>query len=176
MLKVPKMHIPVFVSAPSPDNLSPDQEASRQIIHRLMKRYRLDWRALGRSDYPVDSPLREVARMVRHCSGGIILGFTQFRADTGSAKPGSVKEAALVKPAHFPTPWNQLEAGILYGAGLPLIIFREQGIDGGIFDVGTSEVWVHHMPSAKSSAAALDDLDFVFQNWLAKVKVRYYGY
>jgi len=169
------MRIPVFVSAPSPDNLNPEQEKSAAIIHRLVKRYKLEWRALGRSDYPNDLPLKEVLRMVKHCSGGIILGFTQFRSTQGELKPGSPKAKALTSAASFPTPWNQLEAGILFSAGLPIMIFREPDIAGGIFDIGTSEVFIHQMPTDTMPPQALDDLDSVFQNWVSRVRRHYYG-
>src|SRR6516225_1506288 len=145
MFKIPRMRIPVFVSAPSPDNLSPAQEQSAAIIHKLVTRYKLEWRALGRSDYPNDLPLKEVLRMVKHCSGGIILGFEQFRATQGQFRPGSRNAMAASSAVPFPTPWNQLEAGILFSAGLPMMIFRETGISGGVFDAGTSEVFIHQM-------------------------------
>src|SRR5438094_8253284 len=118
------MRIPVFVSAPSPDNLSPAQEQSAVIIHKLVTRYKLEWRALGRSDYPNDLPLKEVLRMVRHCSSGMILGFEQFRATRGEFKSGSRNAKVANSVVSFPTPWNQLEAGILFSAGLPMIFFR----------------------------------------------------
>jgi hypothetical protein len=169
------MRIPVFVSAPSPENLSPSQEQSAAIIHKLVTRYKLEWRALGRSDYPNDLPLKEVLRMVRHCSGGIILGFEQFRATGGEFKPGSPKAKAATSTVSFPTPWNHLEAGILFSNGLPMMIFREAGISGGVFDVGTSEVFIHQMPNASTAPNALDDLDSVFQNWVARVRRHYYG-
>ena len=169
------MRIPVFVSAPSPDNLSPTQEQGAVIIHKLVARYKLEWRALGRSDYPNDLPLKEVLRMVKHCSGGIILGVEQFRAPKGEFKRGSPNAIVVNSPVSFPTPWNQLEAGILFSAGLPMMIFREPGISGGVFDVGTSEVFIHPMPTANTSAQALDDLDSVFQNWVARVRKDYYG-
>jgi hypothetical protein len=174
MFKIPRMRIPVFVSAPSPDNLSPAQEQSAAIIHKLITQYKLEWRALGRSDYPNDLPLKEVLRMVKHCSGGIILGFEQFRATAGEFKPGSPKAQAAAAAVAFPTPWNHLEAGILFSAGLPMMIFREPGISGGVFDVGTSEVYIHQMPTEAMSAEALDDLDSVFQNWVARVRQHYY--
>jgi hypothetical protein len=173
-MKTPRMRIPVFISAPSPDNLSPAQEASAAIIQDLVTRYKLEWRALGRSDYPNDLPLKEVLRMVKHCSGGIVLGFEQFRATSGEFKPGSSKAKASTSPIAFPTPWNQLEAGILFSAGLPMMIFRETGVLGGIFDVGTSEVFIHPMPNSSTTPDALDDLDSVFQNWVARVRTRYY--
>ncbi len=164
MLKTPRLRIPVFVSAPSPDNLSAAQEESTAIIHKLVTRYKLEWRALGRSDYPVDLPLKEVLRMVKHCSGGIILGFEQFRATRGEFKPGSPNAKRVSSPVPFPTPWNQLEAGILFSNELPIMIFREPGIWGGVFDVGTSEVFIHQMPTTSMTRQALDDLDSVFQN------------
>lgn len=174
-VKIPRMRIPVFVSAPSPDNLSPAQEESVAIIDRLVTRYKLEWRALGRSDYPTDLPLKEVLRMVKHCSGGIILGFEQFRASAGEFKPGSRNAKTANTSVSFPTPWNQLEAGILFSAGLPIMIFREPGIIGGVFDVGASEVFIHQMPNANTKPESLDDLDSVFQNWVARVRTHYYA-
>ncbi|HEV3050184.1 MAG TPA: hypothetical protein VGX50_07745 [Longimicrobium sp.] len=86
---IPPMRIPVFVSAPSPESLSPAQEQSAIIINDLLTTYGLEWWALGRSDYSTELPLRQVLRMVRHCAGGIILGFEQFRAPEGEVKHGS---------------------------------------------------------------------------------------
>jgi hypothetical protein len=113
--------------------------------------------------------------MVKHCSGGIILGFEQFRATQGQFRPGSRNAMAASSAVPFPTPWNQLEAGILFSAGLPMMIFRETGISGGVFDAGTSEVFIHQMPDPALARQALDDLDSVFQNWVARVRGHYYG-
>jgi hypothetical protein len=169
------MRIPVFVSAPSPDNLSPEQQKSAEIIQALLIRYKLEWRALGRSDYPNDLPLKEILRMVKHCSGGIILGFEQFRAENGEFKSGSQKAKVAESIVRFPTAWNHLEAGILYSNQVPLIIFREPEVSGGVFDIGTSEVFIHAMPTSSTPDQALDDLDSVFQNWVARVRRHYYG-
>ena len=173
-MQIDPMRIPVFISSPSPDNLSPSQEASAEMILDFVTRYKLEWRALGRSDYPDELPLKEVLRMVRHCSGGIILGFEQFRAPTGRFRVGS-KNVGAATSVSFPTPWNQLEAGILFSAGLPMLIFKEPDIQGGVFDVGSTEVFVHPIPTRKMPARALDDLDSVFQRWVGKVRAHYYG-
>jgi hypothetical protein len=172
-MKTPRMRIPVFVSCPS--TLNPEQEASAEIIHKLLQRYKLEWRALGRSDYPNKLPLREVLRMVRHCSGGIILGFMQFIAPSGVYRPGTSKEKSVAGPVIMPTPWNQLEAGILFNQKVPIMIFREPGVDGGIFDHGITDVFVHDMPTSATSEESLDDLDSVFQAWAAEVRNHYYG-
>lgn len=52
------MDIPVFLSCPT--SLSNEQEWSRNFILRQLKRHKLEPRALGRSDYPTEYPLREV--------------------------------------------------------------------------------------------------------------------
>lgn len=171
-MKIDRMRIPVFVSCPS--HLSKEQEASAKIIHDLIRKYQLEWRALGRSDYPGKLPLREVLRMIKHCSGGIILGFEQFRADSGIAWRGTSKETPVRNPVVFPTPWNQLEAGILFNQKLPMMIFKEEGISGGIFDLGITDVFIHKMPNKSTSKDALGDLDSVFQQWVAEVKNKYY--
>ena len=116
------MRIPVFVSCPT--SLSPEQEAARRLVLNRLRSLNLEPRALGRSDYPTDYPLREVYVIANHCSGGVILGFEQFRSNSGISKPGAVEEKRVTRKTSHPTPWNQLEAGILFGFGLPLLIFR----------------------------------------------------
>jgi hypothetical protein len=170
---LPRIRIPVFVSCPS--DLSAQQEQSAKIIHGQLKQLKLEWRALGRNEYPDDLALREVLRMIKHCSGGVILGFEQFRAPSGVFKRGTPKQDRIRNRVLMPTPWNQLEAGVLFNQELPILIFREPGIRGGIFDVGTTEVFIHDMPVPGMSRSKKDALEMVFQKWSAKVYKHYYG-
>ena len=167
------MRIPVFLS--SPTMLSKQQGAARRTITDLLERYRLEPRALGRSDYPKDFPLKEALVIAKHCHGGVILGFEQFRATGGTWKPGTKEQRPVTAGTSvaFPTPWNQLEAGILFGLRLPLLIFRESGISGGVFDVGTTEVFVHAMPPSRPTASKRDELEHVFLKWSAAVQAHY---
>jgi hypothetical protein len=93
----------------------------------------------------------------------------------GEANPGSPNAKVASAVVSFPTPWNQLQAGILFSSGLPMMIFREPGISEGIFGAGTSEVFIHQMPMTTQPTQALDDLDAVFQNWVARVRRHSYG-
>lgn len=171
-MKTPRMKIPIFVSCPT--NLSPDQEAGAKIIAGLVKRYKLEWRALGRSDYPNKLPLREVLRMIKHCSGGLILGFEQFQAPSGVLRRGSPKEEIVNSTIVMPTPWNHLEAGVLFNQKLPIMIFKEPDIAGGIFDLGITDIYIHKMPAQGMATADMDDLDTVFQNCVSEVRQHYY--
>lgn len=168
------MRIPVFVS--SPTQLNTDQEKSRDVIISILDELQLEPRALGRSDYPKDVPLKEVYAIARHCHGGIILGYEQFHATSGMWKRGTIEEKKVTKASSvsFPTPWNQLEAGILFGLRSPLLIFRENDVYGGIFDVGTTEVFVHATPPASPTKKQKAELKEVFLKWYAEVSRHYY--
>ncbi len=167
------MEIPVFVSCPT--SLSEAQSGAREMVLDQLKRFNLQPRALGRSDYPTELPLREVLLLARHCSGGVILGFEQHRSLTGVRKPGSPEEQLQSSPLSIPTPWNQLEAGILFGLKLPVLIFRETGIEGGVFDPGVTDVFIHVMPSPQDEPARKSALGDVFLKWQAEVRRHYYG-
>lgn len=173
------MRIPVFVSCPT--DLDERQEQARGIILEQLKRAQLEPRALGRSDYPTELPLREVAVIARHCAGGVVLGFRQIQITAGIRKPGTPNESKISKKDGFsiPTPWNQLEAGILFSLGLPLLIFREPGVSGGVFDHGVTDVFVHPMPTAVADNAgetseSEQQLTAVFMKWQALVRNVYY--
>lgn len=166
------MNIPVFVSCPTV--LSTDQDAARNIIMEELELLHLEPRALGRTDYPTDLPLREVYVMATHCSGGVILGFEQFFAQEGTFKRDTAGENCVNTGISYPTPWNQLESGVLFGLGLPLLVFREAGISGGIFDPGVTDVFVHQIPTADSSEQTRQEMREVFLKWQARVREHYY--
>jgi hypothetical protein len=167
------MRIPVFVS--SPTALSPDQERSRKVVIDLLDRYKMEPRALGRSDYPKDFPLKEVLIIAKHCHGGVVLGFEQMLIKSATFKAGTKNQSELSggQQRHLPTPWNHLESGILFGLRLPLLVFKEIGIEGGIFDPGTSEAFLHEMPPNKPSREKRDELEHVFLKWSAAVQAHY---
>ncbi|HTQ53494.1 MAG TPA: hypothetical protein VMI94_03475 [Bryobacteraceae bacterium] len=169
------MKIPVFVSCPT--SLNRSQEAARQSLIRFLDEFNLEARALGRSDYPAEFPLREVLVIARHCAGGLILGFEQFRATAGVWKRGTKGEKPLgaKESAVFPTSWNHLEAGILFGLGLPILIFREEGITGGVFDEGVTDVFIHKMPAGALAEKDRLSLKEVFLKWHARVSARYFA-
>ncbi|MCA3449453.1 MAG: hypothetical protein INF92_03620 [Rhodobacter sp.] len=163
------MKIPVFLSCPT--HLSASQEESRDLIAGLLDELNLEPRALGRSDYPTELPLREVLVIAKHSAGGMILGFNQFTARGGVFKPGSASEKKTSDQMFFPTAWNHLEAGILFSLGRPLMVFREPGISGGVFDHGVADVFVNEMPTSATKKANLRE---AMLKWRDRVGAEYY--
>jgi len=162
--------IPIFVSAPT--TLSPAQQASYEKIVRLLERENLERRALGRSDYPSEFPLKEVYLIARHCSGGVILGYSQSIAETLIVKPDTPSERKT-QNVKGSSPWNQLEAGILFSLRVPLMVFREDGVTGGVFDEGVTDVFVNKLPVGAIKRATEHQLIAAIQSWVSRVREHY---
>jgi len=112
--------------------------------------------------------------IAKHCAGAVILGFEHCHVTAGCWKRGTTEEREVVDPIAFPTPWNQLEAGILFGLQLPLLVFRQPPVSGGIFDNGVTDVFIHQMPTDGMSQGNKTALAEVFRKWQARVRDRYY--
>jgi len=166
------MKIPVFISCPIVLNAA--QEEAHNIIIKELEYLCLEPRSLGRSDYPTDLPLREVYVLGTHCAGGIILGFEQFYTEKGVFKRNTNEEKEIYIGTSFPSPWNHIEAGVLFGLGLPLLVFRENNISGGIFDNGVTDVFVHRLPDVNITQLQKQALREVFLKWQSRVRNHYY--
>ena len=162
--------IPVFIS--SPTTLNKKQNELREMIVNIIEDLNMEARALGRSDYPKDYPLKEVAIIAKRCSGGIILGFEQIRVSNGKIKVGTKDEKEIKDEMLLPTPWNHIEAGILFGLKIPLLIFKEEGVSGGVFDHGITDAFVHTLPK-RITESKKNEIKQVIQKWFAEVSRLY---
>ena len=167
------MRFPVFVSTPNCLTLA--QRKVYDYILQQMEAANLEPHTLGQSHQPTRSPLHEVLVIAKHVCGGVILGFEQFQITKGVKKPGTDEEAVIQSPTYFPTPWNQLEAGILYSVGVPLLIFRENSISGGIFDQGVTDWYTHRLPTEEKLEQDKPSIAAVFSEWQSRVRERYYN-
>lgn len=104
-------------------------------------------RTLGVTDYPGLAPLAEVLALMRQCNGALALGLRQLHVETGKAKAGSLLQQWL-RIFYLSTPWNQIEAGMAIALGLPLLVAREKGVEGGVFDIGSSDRFIHRLSLA----------------------------
>ena len=166
--------IPVFVSCPT--LLNDEQKNYNEFVNSLLSDFGLERRALGLSDYPVENPLKEIYVLAKHCAGGLILGFEQSWVEKGIIKRGTDKEKHISEPYSLPTPWNDIEAGILFALRLPILIFKEQGVKGGIFDLGSSEYFINELPRDISSEDAKQIIKQVFSKWAGKVIETYHSW
>jgi len=57
---------------------------------------------------------------------------------------------------------------------LPLLIFREESVRGGVFDEGVSDVFIQNIPSGEMTKSNLEAFREVFLKWSSRVRERYY--
>lgn len=166
--------IPVFVSCPT--KLNAEQTQKKDVIYKLLSKYHLVPITLGQGSFPNECPLKEVYILAKHCAGGLILGFEQIFISEGILKRGIEGESKPLNSVSMPTPWNNLEAGVLYGLKLPLLIFKENDLRGGVFDLGTTDVFIQDMPPAKPDNDKRKELEQIFLRWHGRVDSKYNEY
>lgn len=134
--------ISVFVSRPTAVN--PEQGPFCDALVDVLAGEGLQARTLGVTDYPGMAPLAEVLALMGECNGALALGLRQLHVETGEAKAGT-SAAAMVTDLYLSTPWNQIEAGMAVALGRPLLVAREKGVEGGVFDIGSSDRFIHQV-------------------------------
>jgi hypothetical protein len=132
----------VFVSKPTV--MTPAQEAAYKGICDLLEDRGYTARSLGSTDFSNSAPLRAILRIMDECDGAMVLGFRQVEVETGTSKPGT-PSASRIEKCYFSTPWNQIEASLAYAREIPVMLIREKGISGGVFDFGVTEYFVHEV-------------------------------
>jgi hypothetical protein len=156
----------VFLSRPTSVN---KQQARFYLkLERTLQNKGLKIRCLGTKDFSNQAPLLAVKRIMSECQGAIILGLKQIHVHDAILKEGTPKELQI-SDIFFPTPWNNIEAGMSFALGIPMLIICEDGVEGGIFDRGISDRYIHHVNI--SSVNWLESPQFMqpFNEWYEEV-------
>lgn len=139
----------VFIS--KPNALNSQQLAFWSELQNLLAERQLRVRTLGETDFPNVTPLKAVREVMAECHGILILGFRQIEIRDGLSKGGTNKEEQIMN-LFLPTAWNQIEAAVGFMYDIPMLIIREEGVSGGVFDVGNTDRFIHQAQ--------------LFSNWL----------
>jgi hypothetical protein len=92
-------------------------------------------RIIGKNEYPDGSPLEHIRKVMRTCSGLIIVAYERKFVQTGTEKRGSAEEQKI-RNRVYTTPWNHVESAIAYSLELPIFILCQNGLQKeGLIDV-----------------------------------------
>src|SRR5262245_41284621 len=116
--------ISVFISRPL--KLTASQTRSLRLIEHYIAELGFDPKTVD-AKMLIKFPFQKVHALARVCSEEVVLGFIK-QTDLPERKKKS--RASQTDP----TPWNQIEADMLFSIDLPLLVFREPGVSGRIFD------------------------------------------
>ncbi len=120
-------------------------------------------RTLGISDYPNQSPLDEVIRIMKECKGIIVLGYPQI-----NIKEGSIKGDKINSTLNLATEWNHIEAALAYSLNLPMLIFHDKNVGRGVFDRGTLNSFIHEVDLSNDSWILEPNIIGAFNTWKTK--------
>ena len=148
----------VFLSRPTwiPDKF----KNGLDIFLTKLNDLKLNPRTLGTTDYPTKSPLDEVIKIMKECRGAVILGYPQIEMSSGK-----VKNDEINTPIFLPTEWNQIEAGLAYASGLPLLVIHHIGVCRGIFDRGSLNSFIFSKDFEDPTWSIQDDLSGAILSW-----------
>jgi len=121
-------------------------------------------RTLGSSDYPSESPLNEVLRIMKECKGIIVLGYPQIIIKSGYNKSKKITDEVILA-----TEWNHIEAALAYSLSLPMLVIHHIGISRGIFDRGTLNSFIYEIDLANDSWIFEKNIIGAFNTWKQKL-------
>lgn len=157
--------IKVFVSVGRTS--TPQQEEFVGAIESYMIDRGLAPLALGRNYWSSKQPLSAIDELMGQCSGAAVVGFERLRIFQAVDRRGSGAERVLNDCA-LPTVWNQIEAAMAHGRGLPLLVLIEDDLrTEGLLET-TNDWFVKRLPL---TASATSDREFagIFSDWHARV-------
>ncbi len=139
----------------------------RSIEDRLL-RENLIPNAVGRNKFSAGSPLQTILELIDECDGTLIIALERTYFPSGVEKRGGVHETTLIN-TKYPTAWNQIEAGLSYSKGHPLLLIMEEGLRSeGLLEKGYDwyVLWVNPDPTSLFTP----EFNGVFASWKQKVE------
>lgn len=132
--------INVFISHPTPYNKY--QEGFLSLIDFELKKHGLNPTNLGKNNWNFRSPLKPIKEIMDNCEAAIIIGLERHHSLIGYEKEFSKSSKELIHK-YSSSPWIQIEAGMAYQAGLPILILKEEKVYAeGILDPQKSDSFV----------------------------------
>ncbi len=116
------MSIDIFLSVGRA--ATPQQEKFVEAAQSLLRENGFNPRTVGRTDFASEKPLKTILDVMRKCQGTVVIAFERIRFEHGTELAGGENAAAL-ENISLPTVWNQIEAGMAYALGHPLLAIAE---------------------------------------------------
>ncbi|MES2516878.1 MAG: hypothetical protein V4585_02150 [Bacteroidota bacterium] len=154
----------IFISRPSwiPDEF----KAGVDNFYKLLDTHQLSPRTIGVSDYPNESPMDDIIKLMKKCHGTIVLGIPQIEINKGK-----IKDQKIVPNQYLSTEWNHIEAAIAHTLEHPILIIQHLDLKRGIFDRGALNVFIYSVDMRDSSWSLSVPIIGALNNWQEKLKI-----
>lgn len=156
--------INVFISHPTPYNKC--QKQFLALIETKLADHDLNPVNLGKNNWSFKSPLEPIKKIMSTCKAAVILGLERHHSYIGYERENSVDEKEHIH-RFTSSPWIQIEAGMAYQAGLPLLILKEEKLHSeGILDSNSSDYFVFDVIIEKEVKKPSQELEQFIQSWV----------
>ncbi len=160
--------INVFISHPTPYNKY--QESFLSLIDLELKKHGLNPKNLGKNNWNFRSPLKPIKEIMDTCVAAIVIGLERHHSFIGYEKEFSKNTKELIHK-YSSSPWIQIEAGMAYQAGLPILILKEEKVYGeGILDPQISDSFVFEFDLKKLHKKISPELEEMISSWVKHFK------
>jgi len=159
---MPKM-INVFISHPSPYDKY--QRNFLNLLEDKLKNHNLNPTNLGKENWDFRSPMKPIKEIMDTCKAAIIIGMERHHSYIGYDKEFSTDSKEVIHK-YSSTPWIQIEAGMAYQAGLPLLILKEKKVfPEGILDPLISEYFVFEFDIKEHQKKLSKEMEKIVFSW-----------
>ena len=163
-----KKTINVFISHPTPYNKY--QEGFLSLIELELKNHGLNPTNLGKNNWSFRSPLKPIKEIMETCVAVIVIGLERHHSLIGYDKEFSKSSKELIHK-YSSSPWIQIEAGMAYHAGLPILILKEDKVYGeGILDPQISDSFVFEFELKKLQKKLSPEIEEIIRSWVKHFK------
>jgi hypothetical protein len=154
----------IFVSRPSwiPD----EYKVGIDNFYKLLDIHKLTPRTIGFSDYPNESPMDDVIKLMKKCSGTIVLGIPQIEINKGK-----IKNIKVQPNQYLSTEWNHIEAAIAHTLNHPILVIQHKELKRGIFDRGALNAFLHSVDMNEADWSLSTPINGALTNWKEKLVV-----
>lgn len=157
--------INIFISVGATS--TPEQEKFIQSIENRLKVENLIPNTVGRNTFDSDSPIKAIKKLMDECFGVLIIALERTYFPHGIEKRGGEEEKVL-KEIRLPTPWNQVEAGMAFIKGLPVLVIVEDSLKTeGLLERGYD--WYVISTSIEQHSLITPEFNGVLASWRKKV-------
>lgn len=152
----------IFLSRP---NWIPESfQKGLENFYTLLSSNELDPRTIGQSDYPNETPLDEVIKLMNKCEGTIILGIPQIEINAGN-----IKGTEITTSLTLGTEWNHIEAALAHSLRHPMLIIHHLDVKRGVFDRGACNSFLHSIDMCDPTWAISKSISGALTNWKEKL-------
>lgn len=164
--------IEVFISHPTPCNNH--QTNLLKLIDEKLESIGLTPVNLGKKNWNYKKPLEPIKKLISVCKGALIVGLERHHSLIGYEKEIATDKSEKKELIHkfSSTPWVQIEGGMAYQAGLPLLILKEVKIyPEGILDPNNSDSYIFEFELEKNWRKLSPTMEKIIESWANDIVV-----